>query len=111
MNIQQNRITALYCRLSRDDDFGGDSVSIQTQKTMLSQYARDNACAVLAIWDCASLPELADSNGRLSDGGWVYPVDSETLETLLERYRDVYPMESYAPDGAAKTAAIVLYEQ
>ena len=25
MNIQQNRITALYCRLSRDDDFGGDS--------------------------------------------------------------------------------------
>lgn len=66
---------------------------------------------VLAIWDCASLPELADSNGRLSDGGWVYPVDAETLETLLERYRDVYPMESYAPDGAAKTAAIVLYEQ
>ena len=41
----------------------------------------------------------------------VYPVDAETLETLLERYRDVYPMESYAPDGAAKTAAIVLYEQ
>ena len=56
------------------------------------QYARDNACAVLAIWDCASLPELADSNGRLSDGGWVYPVDAETLETLLEQYRDVYPM-------------------
>ena len=42
MNIQQNRTTALYCRLSRDDDFGGNSVSIQTQKTMLSQYARDN---------------------------------------------------------------------
>lgn len=46
MNIQQNRITALYCRLSRDDDFGGDSVSIQTQKTMLSQYARDNGFTV-----------------------------------------------------------------
>ena len=45
MNIQQNRITALYCRLSRDDDFGGDSVSIQTQKTMLAQYARDNGFA------------------------------------------------------------------
>ena len=59
--------------------------------------------------DCGAVH--ADSNGRLSDGGWVYPVDAETLETLLERYRDVYPMESYAPDGAAKTAAIVLYEQ
>lgn len=29
---QQIRITALYCRLSRDDEFSGDSVSIQTQK-------------------------------------------------------------------------------
>lgn len=38
---QQNRITALYCRLSRDDEFSGDSMSIQTQKTMLSQYAKE----------------------------------------------------------------------
>ena len=50
MNIQQNRITALYCRLSRDDDFGGDSVSIQTQKTMLSQYARDNGFTVTEFY-------------------------------------------------------------
>lgn len=42
MNIQQNRTTALYCRLSRDDEFSSESISIQTQKTMLSQYARDN---------------------------------------------------------------------
>lgn len=39
---QQTRITALYCRLSRDDEFNGDSASIQTQKTMLSQYAKEN---------------------------------------------------------------------
>lgn len=39
---QQNKITALYCRLSRDDELGGDSMSIQNQKTMLSQYAKDN---------------------------------------------------------------------
>lgn len=50
MNIQQNRITALYCRLSRDDDFGGDSASIQTQKTMLSQYARDNGFTVTEFY-------------------------------------------------------------
>ena len=43
MNIQQNRITALYCRLSRDDDFGGDSVSIQTQNgfTVTEFYVDD----------------------------------------------------------------------
>ena len=39
---QQNRITALYCRLSRDDEYGGESVSIQTQKSMLSQYAKEH---------------------------------------------------------------------
>jgi DNA invertase Pin-like site-specific DNA recombinase len=39
---QQNRITALYCRLSRDDEYSGDSMSIQTQKTMLSQYAKEH---------------------------------------------------------------------
>ncbi|MBQ8964938.1 MAG: recombinase, partial [Clostridia bacterium] len=33
---QQIRITALYCRLSRDDEYSGKSVSIQTQKSMLS---------------------------------------------------------------------------
>ena len=38
---QQIRITALYCRLSRDDEYSGDSVSIQTQKSMLSQYAKE----------------------------------------------------------------------
>jgi DNA invertase Pin-like site-specific DNA recombinase len=40
----QNKITALYCRLSQEDKFGnnGDSSSIQTQKAMLSQFAKDN---------------------------------------------------------------------
>ena len=38
---QQVRITALYCRLSRDDEYSGDSVSIQTQKAMLERYAKE----------------------------------------------------------------------
>ena len=39
---QRDRITALYCRLSRDDEYSGDSASISTQKKMLKQYADDN---------------------------------------------------------------------
>ena len=39
---QQGRITALYCRLSRDDELSGESVSIQTQKAMLGQYAKEH---------------------------------------------------------------------
>ena len=37
-----NRITALYERLSRDDDLAGDSNSIVNQKKMLEDYARNN---------------------------------------------------------------------
>ena len=39
---QQIKITALYCRLSRDDEYSGDSVSIQTQKTLLGQFAKEH---------------------------------------------------------------------
>lgn len=43
MNNTANRnITALYCRLSRDDDIDGDSNSIVHQKDMLLNYAQRN---------------------------------------------------------------------
>ena len=44
MNRQSsdNRITALYCRLSRDDEQQGDSNSIRNQKMMLQKYAEEN---------------------------------------------------------------------
>ena len=42
MTAVNYKITALYCRLSRDDDYRGDSASIQTQKQMLEQYAKQN---------------------------------------------------------------------
>ncbi|MCH5314573.1 MAG: recombinase family protein [Eubacterium sp.] len=36
------KITALYCRLSRDDELSGDSNSIKNQKAILQKYADDN---------------------------------------------------------------------
>ena len=39
---QSNKITALYCRLSRDDELQGDSNSIVNQKNILSKYAKEN---------------------------------------------------------------------
>lgn len=47
-NIRQSfvnvdsKITALYCRLSRDDELQGDSNSIINQKAILKKYADDN---------------------------------------------------------------------
>ena len=38
----EEKITALYCRLSRDDELQGDSNSIINQKAILQKYADDN---------------------------------------------------------------------
>lgn len=37
-----NKITALYCRLSQEDELKGDSNSIQNQRAILEKYAKDN---------------------------------------------------------------------
>ena len=42
MSRQSGKITALYCRLSRDDELTGDSNSIVNQKAILSKYAKEN---------------------------------------------------------------------
>lgn len=39
---KRGRITALYCRLSRDDELQGDSNSIINQKSILQKYADEN---------------------------------------------------------------------
>lgn len=41
--------TALYLRLSRDDKTYGDSVSIETQRAILQQYAQDNGLHVVDV--------------------------------------------------------------
>ena len=42
MNRQSDKITAIYCRLSRDDELTGESNSIVNQKQMLEDFARRN---------------------------------------------------------------------
>ena len=40
--LNNDKITALYCRLSKDDGTNNESMSISTQKTMLKEYAKRN---------------------------------------------------------------------
>lgn len=44
------KITALYCRLSRDDELQGDSNSIKNQKIILQKYAEDNGFSNLEFF-------------------------------------------------------------
>ena len=41
-NQHEKKITALYCRLSQEDELKGDSNSIQNQRAILEKYAKDN---------------------------------------------------------------------
>ena len=40
-NQNEKKITALYCRLSQEDENKGDSDSIINQKSILTKYAKD----------------------------------------------------------------------
>ena len=41
-NQHEKKTTALYCRLSQEDELKGDSNSIQNQRAILEKYAKDN---------------------------------------------------------------------
>ena len=50
--MKENKIynTALYCRLSLDDGNVGDSSSIQTQKIILEEYAKNHGFKIYDIY-------------------------------------------------------------
>ena len=50
MSNQTEKITALYCRLSQEDENKGDSNSIQNQRGILEKYAKDNGFENIQIF-------------------------------------------------------------
>ena len=61
----KNRITALYERLSRDDELEGDSNSIVNQKKMLEDYAKSNGYT-----DLVHFTDDGYSGGNFDRPGW-----------------------------------------
>ena len=49
-NQYEKKITALYCRLSQEDELKGDSNSIQNQRAILEKYAKDNGFENLEVF-------------------------------------------------------------
>ena len=47
---KNDKITALYCRLSRDDELQGDSNSIKNQKMILQKYAEENGFQNISVF-------------------------------------------------------------
>ncbi len=70
-NADQEKITALYCRLSQDDGLDGDSNSIQNQRELLRNFLRTR-------------PELREYAVRIDDGFTGSNFDRPSFKKMLE---------------------------
>ena len=76
-------ITALYERLSRDDDLQGDSNSIVNQKTYLTSYAADHSFA-----HCRHYTDDGFSGGNFERPGWkqlIADIDAGLVGTVITK--------------------------
>ena len=73
---QAEKITALYERLSRDDELEGDSNSIINQKKMLEDYAAQNG-----FGNTVHFTDDGFSGGNFERPAWKRLVEEVTLGT------------------------------
>lgn len=86
--MKQPYNTALYMRLSRDDANFGDSVSIETQRTILRRFASENNLHVVGEYvDDTAIMGL-NRNQRQSDGCLVqFFLFSEDFSNQMRMYQ------------------------
>lgn len=83
MTKQQGKITALYERLSRDDEQFGDSASIVNQKKMLESYAKDNGFNNIRHYT-----DDGYSGGSFERPGWkkmIEDIESGLIGTVIAK--------------------------
>ena len=85
---KEPKITALYERLSRDDDLAGESNSITNQKKYLEDYAQKNGFKNIrhimrvtpaVAYNLARLTVAVEYNGTYVDYGDIKALDSHGL--------------------------------
>ena len=106
-------ITALYCRLSRDDGADGDSNSISNQKRMLSKYAKEHGFDNTRFYvDDGYTGTNFNRPGFLKmledmDAGYVSTLIINDMSRLGRDYlQSGYYTESYFPDRNIRFIAI-----
>lgn len=63
---EKDKLTALYERLSHDDERAGESVSIENQKRILEDYARKNGFDIMSIFrDVINEWYVADTSRKI----------------------------------------------
>ena len=82
-NQTDTRVTALYERLSRDDEQTGDSNSIVNQKQMLEDYASRNGYT-----NCVHYTDDGYSGGSFDRPGWkrlMEDIEEGTVQTVIAK--------------------------
>ena len=82
-NQTDGRVTALYERLSRDDEQCGDSNSIVNQKQMLETYAAQNGFA-----NCVHYTDDGYSGGTFDRPGWkrlIEDIEAGIVQTVIAK--------------------------
>ena len=76
MQLDKFKITALYCRLSRDDGMEGESNSIANQKALLERFCREkglsNTKTYVDATDIIGLKQNPTNGRRFSPIFFVY---------------------------------------
>ena len=110
---QQTYNAALYCRLSRDDDSSGDSMSISTQKQLLTDFAKDNGFNIFDTYIDDGISgttfDRPDFNRMLCDieSGNLNMVLTKDLSRLGRRYTKIGEfIDDYFPKYGVRYIAI-----
>lgn len=106
-------ITALYCRLSRDDGMEGDSNSVANQKKLLKRFAKENGLTNTRYYvDDGYTGTNFERPGFQKmiediDLGYISTVIVKDLSRLGRRYDMVgYYMDTYFPDRDVRFIAV-----
>ena len=107
------KITALYCRLSRDDGVEGDSNSVANQKKLLKRFAKENGLTNTRYYvDDGYTGTNFERPGFQKmiediDLGYISTVIVKDLSRLGRRYDMVgYYMDTYFPDRDVRFIAV-----
>ncbi len=83
LNNNESKITALYERLSRDDELGGESNSIINQKSYLQSYAEEKG-----FTNCRHYTDDGYSGGNFECPGWkqlIADIDAGLVGTVIAK--------------------------
>lgn len=79
--LQSEKITALYLRLSRDDDLEGESNSISNQKTLLTNYAKEHGFRNVKVFIDDGIPGVTFNRQGFKD--MFKLIEADLVGTLI----------------------------